>query len=218
MNFYSLEYSASNLIGNGDCQARCLSNDDIVRSFIRQPFPIVPEILQFELRFKAELTNCLSQYAIASGGLLIDERFKKILESYVLMKHKFYSVVLFDQTGVINGNYFWMQIKESFTDEIDYVNSDFYETNLATRGPQINFSSFSDYEAQRNQKGWEWNSKAKEIVIIPNSKLLNMDLFTLWPFDNRICISEKLKNSLQQNKITGIEIKKYEKIRFFGQT
>jgi hypothetical protein len=211
--FYSLSYSSNNFIGNGDTQVHCLFNLDIQMAFTKTKFPIINDVLKFDLNKKAKITNCLSQRGIASGGLLIDEKIKNILTtSYKLIEHKFYDAEIVGKK--VDAKYFWFQCDEDLTNEIDYSNSSFYETMYSCEEGEIKLESFEHYKTLKEEKGIFWGVVVNKIILKPNSKLREYDLFRIFPFENVICISEKLKMKFENEKITGVEIKNYDNIHF----
>lgn len=215
MKLYSLKNDVGYLIGDGDQQVRCLLNRDDSRSFIQNDFPEFDRVLRFELHNKAELTNCVSQGGLASSGVLIDGKVKGIFDEHNLITHKYYPVEIIEENGtLITNDYYWIQLRQDLTGDIDYNNSIFSEINIASRIGEIKLESFNDYKSQREEKGWKWDAEAKELHLRMDSDVNKLDLFQLFPFDLTICISERLRNSLIDNNVSGFEINPYEKVLF----
>ncbi|GAA0876011.1 hypothetical protein GCM10009118_24210 [Wandonia haliotis] len=211
MNLYTLGYSAKYMIGNGDSQVFCPMAKDEIKSFTNG-YPDIKTPLIFELHKKAKLTNCLSQGAIASGGLLIDDKTKDLLADFILIKHKFYPTEIIGKKNEIIKNYYWLQIEEDLTGEIDYEKSIFYETNGVSNIGEIKIDSYQWYQKQKAEKGWKFGLNAKLIVLKSDSKLINYDLFRLFPFEYKLIMSERLKSAIVENKLTGFDTEKYNKV------
>lgn len=213
MKLYSLDYSANYMVGNSDFQAFGMFTGEVKKSFLGGKYPKINKPLKFELHKRAKLTNCLSQGAISSGGLLIDEKVKSVFDSFHIMKHQYYPAEIIGKKGEII-NYYWLQLEENLTSEIDFDASIFYELILATKGDKVKISSLTDYEEKKVENGWEWRAKAEQIMLQKDTKLKGYDLFRLFPFDNTLCISKRLKEAIEQHKLTGFEIEEYNKIKF----
>lgn len=211
---YKLSYSTKNLIGNGDQQTLCLSKREIIKSF-SYGFPDDEIVLNFELHQKAKLTNCLSNGSISSGlGLLIDLKTRELFANFQLCTHKFYKTEIKGKKDNEIKNYFWLHLSENFTNDIDYTQSVFYETNGISRINELKIDSFSFYEKEKNDKGWRFDLEPKIIIFKNESKIKNLDMFRIPPFESGILISERLKEMIIEKKLTGFEIKEYNNIFF----
>lgn len=211
MRLFILNYRVRNMVGD-DFQLHCQTGSLITKSFNEIPFPLLDMPLRYKLNKGAKLTNCLSQGAIISPGLIVDDKIKSILDSYKLMAHKYYKIELMDELSTFNLSYYWIQLNESLFNEIDYVKSKFVEYHLAEKIGDVKINSYSDYLELRKTKGWRCSIDAKEIRLKFNSPLVDWDLFVLRPFSNEIFISKRLKDAFELNGITGIDIIDNDKV------
>lgn len=213
MKLYSLHFDAEYLLGNGEPQVIALSDDILLKSFTKG-FPEVTEPIRYKLHKRAVVTNCLSQRSIISAGFLIDGKVKALFDTFRLIEHQYYPVEITGKNSQPIEDYHWLKVEEDLTEEIDYKTSIFYETNGISKVGEIKIDSYNFYTQQKAEKGWRFDMEAKEIKLRSNSKLIDYDLFRLFPFESKVLISEPLKNAIEQINLTGFIIEEYNKIKF----
>lgn len=176
----------------------------------------VPDLDGFIMQPQAKLTDFLSN-SITKPGFFVSKKVKSIFENHNLMPHRFYPAVVTLRKKSIP-NYFWAHMIADFTEFIDYANSCFFiYKHYHLDDGDINISSLDDYFAKRTQLRNDnpninitiW---AKKIWLKPSFFAKELDIFKIGLFDSNFYISQKLRNSLIDNKITGCDIQLTDKI------
>lgn len=208
MKYFSIETSTQFYIGD-DTQLFGLHNNEINKLFIGKSFPELEKgTLKFELNRKAQLTNFLSQSNIASSGFIVDDIVKSLFEKFNIMRHKYYPVSIFKENNdsQIDVNYYWMQLNEDLTTEIDFKNSIFSETMFSCEEGNIQLNSFEHFKKLKESKGIFWGVEAAKIQLIEGSKLYKHDMVCFHPFSNKILVSKRLEQAIRDAKISGIDL------------
>jgi hypothetical protein len=161
--------------------------------------------LKLELKKKAILTDVLSDATINASGFLINEKLKNILESFKLIRHKFYLASV--KAKAENFDFYWLHLSEpEITKSLDYQNSTFFRTEYTFREEPIELHSLEDYNKIKSQDNDASFGVELDKIVVSNSFDKELDMFTFLPFDSNIYISEKLKHALLKNNITGFRI------------
>lgn len=186
------------------------SNSVYALSRAVEKFPdFLPNLDYLIVHGKANLTDLLSTSPI-SGGFLISERFKQLLEKFNLAPHKFYPARVSYKKEF--HDYYWLHIICNFPDSVDYKKSTFftyhnYNHNLGN----ITINSKQDF-IQKKQK-IKQDNPGKTITLWSQKIILNsnfnqdIDLFEIGTFDSNYYISGRIKSAIEFEKITGCEIR-----------
>lgn len=168
-----------------------------------------PNLDYLVLAGKAKPTDLLS-VAVLSGGLLVSEKFKSLLEKFSLPTHKFYPANVKTRKGMLQ--YYWMHIICNLSKEVNFPKTRFF-VHLFYR-TALGYAEVSSYEDYVNQqKDLVKNNPGKTIALsanditIPASSLNGLDLFRIGTFNTNLFISEALQKAMINEKITGCEIK-----------
>ncbi|MBD0401553.1 hypothetical protein [Flammeovirga sp. EKP202] len=137
------------------------------------------------------------------------------MTKFNLPKHAFFEATLLKYDSDVKENYFLFHLQESHSTSIDFTKSSFSTLKI----PPWELPNW-DYE----KTPFEINShddlviKDKELEsfkkIVPDRLTLanhfdqSLDLFTLTYLQGKILISERLKEALEINKISGVQITK----------
>jgi hypothetical protein len=167
-----------------------------------------PDLNYFVVQAKAKLTDLLSTAPI-TGGFLISDNLKSILEYYNLPLHKFFLASISYRKGFYN--FHWLHLVSNLTEFIDYPNSIFfvyqnYRHNLG----YVEIKSEEDYTLKKDKLKKDnpdktitiWIEKIKFLADFKN----DLDLFKIGIFDNNWYITERLRNAIFAANITGCEI------------
>ncbi len=215
MTFYLLTASTDdNVIGASYPQCKGMpSGEGLTKDWFDMPdsmtklnnrtFPKIEPDLRFELEEDSILTDLVSPSNISARGLLLSKRAKMVLQVFPMMPHKFYSAQL-KHSGVIY-EYFWLHpVRESF-DSIDFSNSQFHLANLAmVKIRDLHISSQADYiqvKAENRMK----HVRADKLTLFSNSEERKHHVTMFPPLHSKILISQELKNSIQENNLTGFD-------------
>lgn len=226
MKYYILKHSNnSKIIGKEFPQVhKMTSNYDyeaknsvhaLSRYFNKFP-DFVPNLESFVLHPKAIITDIISAAVIGGCGFLISERFKEILSSFVLPLHKFFKAKLIHNNKLYN-DYFWLHINSDYTSFVDFPNSEFCtcESFSFKTADKINIFSKEDFIIKRKNV-----QKSNEFLDIEATKLKmnlsfideNLDLFKISQFDSDFYVSDFLRENIEKEMISGIDIIKNDKL------
>jgi hypothetical protein len=179
-------------------------------SRLYKSFPeYVPNLDHFVLHNKAKLTDLLS-VSVISGGFLISNKLKEIIDQFTIVPHKFYPAKVMHKKSM-HDNYFWMHIVSDMTDCINYGNTKFFiYYNYGHKLGNIEISSKDEYNEMRTKI--KQDNPEKNITIwadkiyLSDSFNRNLDLFKISTFNSDYFISKNLKDKIVEKKITGCDI------------
>lgn len=174
----------------------------------------VPDLDYYELNKDAKLTDLMSGGVPAgvSGGVVkgfvVNEKLKNIFQMYNLDSYYFYPAVV-KEKKVFHRNYYLMHVVSDQSDYIDFNKSEFYKQKFVTNLGDVKVMSKSDYD-EKTKEFW----KESMVISIEPTKLVlsnefdkKLDLFVAGLANFDVIISERLREHLLNEKITGIEIK-----------
>jgi hypothetical protein len=176
-----------------------------------------PDLDSFIMHGYAKPTDMVSN-AITKPGFFIDKKVKSIFEKYNLIPHRFYPAKVIHKKKLLD-NYFWVHMMADFTDCIDYPNSSFFIRRkfFTDTGDEIKIESLEDYFEKRKQLKLDnpetyVTINAKRICWYPAFFNKKLDFFEIGPFDANFYISQRLRDALVENKITGCNIQPTDRI------
>lgn len=163
----------------------------------------LPNLDFFIVHKKSIMTDVMS-CSFISKGFLVSEKFKLILESFDLPKHKFFPAVL-KKNEIKYFNYYWFFFEGDLTNNFIYEKSTFFLVD--SFGEKVNINIDSPEKLLETYKNISSLLKIRSSNLVLK-KQIELDIFHLNLADSRIIISDKLLNSLVKNKITGLSYKK----------
>jgi hypothetical protein len=172
-------------------------------------FPaFVPNLNYYELETAAKLTDLLSGGIPpgANGGLvdgfIINKKLRNIFQQHITCKCQYYPTCIKVKNNFYD-DYFFMHVVSDLPDYIDYEKTPFFIKEYGDDLGSVKVNSKTEYESFNKQlEGMKFLSSNK-----PNLKkeiIGQYDLFVETHFKYSFYISEKLKNTLLEAKITGI--------------
>lgn len=173
----------------------------------------------FILNNSAKITDAISTNVINSNdGILISDRFKNLLEeNFLLCSHAYYPATVMHKNKAYT-NYFFLHLKP-FLDQrhiIEYADipsSLFYIGNLiGSKIHEVTFKTIEEIQETRQKVFNENSNLVYSGYLTFNNQLSNIDLFVIHFCDYNLYISERLKNKLNSEKITGLSIINTNKI------
>lgn len=190
-------------------QAACTTIVQAQMITSRQLYDLKPR-LKFELEKRAKLTDFLHTLQ-SVRPVLMSCKVKNIIEECKIIRHQYFDAKVLDQKG--NEHlYFWLHLSDpEMIKNVDYNKSSFYIEEVWTRKGDVKLKSYEDYQNAISKLDVAELLSADKIVLSDKFDRA-LDLFTLLPLDNKIYISEKLKNKLEAADVTGIKIIKTDKI------
>ncbi|MCR6639841.1 MAG: hypothetical protein NVV82_12900 [Sporocytophaga sp.] len=171
--------------------------------------PFVPELDSFVVRKRTKITDLQSNAFIGGRGLFLSEKFKSLLSDFNLPKHKFFksTVIKDDDTHT----YYWFHLIES-----DYRGKVVFEKTKFSNWKDLKLDNYQDYLDFSENEDKYGQLKANKVTL-GNTFDKSLDLFMISAFDQNLYISQKLKDKIIEEKLTGIEIKSSEgKLCFEG--
>lgn len=165
----------------------------------------MPDLNYFEIHPRAPFTDVVSSGL--SFGMIISQRLKTLLQDYNLVETRYYPVKLRRGTQE-NREYYWMHPFSSFLEYVDFKRTKFFVESFGKRGIDLEISTAEELHKLRGHYIDQHKFvKAHTVYLIPDFGKLGLDLF-LTELTLSILISESLKATLIQEKITGMEISK----------
>lgn len=161
-----------------------------------------------ELNKGAKLTDLMSS-SLSGNGFLMSEKLKNIIEESNIKDYQFFDVKLFDKDKEIKG-YYYFHSTSCLREFIDYPKSKFYIGDIIkTYIRDLDFvpTSFDDLEKLQKRLPY-----AKELVCVKqfylkNNFPFNLDLFSFRTYNFSFFINSNLKEKLEENQISGLNIK-----------
>ncbi len=215
MNYYELSYSTDlNLTGeipqvsNVEITGSNESVDNLMTYFKHPDFE---PVLKGRKRLKAQFTDLMSCTGLSTGkGLLVNEKFYKLANQYQLPGCKDYLFDIFDAFWGNNTQYHYLHIIncKEIAGFIDFTRSTFY---IKKNDDEKEFIKILDWD------NW-WNSNLLQVE--KDGRIINVEQLFInqieiqfpgilrMPFSAAILISQKLKDELDKNKISGTSFKK----------
>jgi len=169
-------------------------------------FPeFIPDLNYFEIHRRAPFTDVVSSGL--SFGMIISQKLKTLLQDYNLVETRYYPMQL-RRGAEENKEYYWMHPISSFIEFVDFKRTKFFVDTFGKRGMDLEISTAEELHELRGHY-IEQNKfvKAQTVYLIHDFEKLGLDLF-LTDLTLRILISESLKATIIQEKITGVEISK----------
>lgn len=115
------------------------------------------------------------------------------------------------QLKVNNGyeEYNWLQLLNFEIDKyIDFDKSNlFVEDAFSKLRKELNITSSKEYNDILKELGDTEFIKSNRLILNNDFKSMSLDLFFIIDFLNSVIISERLKEEILKNNITGVEIK-----------
>jgi hypothetical protein len=144
------------------------------------------------------LTDIISAGYIGGRGLLISERFKKLLQKFRLTNHIFFpAYVMKDE---VKHRYFWLHLVGS-----DYRKYLVFTKTKFSNWPRLKLKNYEAYNTFDKEED-KFGLLRAGFVTLNNKFDRSFDLFMISAFDQNIYASQKLVDAIIEKKLTGIEI------------
>ena len=168
----------------------------------RKDFPgKMPDLNIFKFNAAVKITDVLScSYLPQTVGLIVNDKVKRIIENHSIQKTRSFEMVITTDNRKETHMYSLLYVLEA-PELVDFAASEFYHTNFFGNKVygKVNVSSAEEF--------YKAYSEVETGIVTPYTLKLNNvpDLFRL-PWQVSPFISESLKDQLDQNEITGLEI------------
>jgi hypothetical protein len=141
----------------------------------------------------------MSNVYIGGRGLFLSDRFKAILSDFNLPNHRFFrSTVIKDNVPY---TYYWFHLIQS-----DYRKNVVFPRTTFSNWRNLRLNNYEDY-LEFASKDDKFGQLRAETVTLDKIFDKTLDLFMISAFDQALYISERLKDRIIKENITGIEVK-----------
>lgn len=175
-------------------------------------FPEHTPDIRFKLKPGAKLTDLLTDAAIGGNGLLLSNKFRELIEKFVMAEHKFYPAQI-EAYGSIH-EYYWLHLVwPEGVSYVDYAETKFNVIRFNKIIEPIEIRSYDDLKEKGIALGRSLMIYAKEIVM----RLPTFDVFPK-PINGGVIITEKVKYQIELSNLTGVLIKSDSGVLIVGQS
>jgi hypothetical protein len=173
----------------------------------RTSFPdYIPDLDGIKLSGSAKLTDFVS-HGFKSCSFIVSEKAKSILEKYKLCMHRFYPLGLYKRNKKYDYFLFW--IISDYSDFVDYEKSTFMEYNISSdkKFGAVSVRSKEELLQKKEIVKEKTDDLLQTIwgdnIVMNRSFGSELDFFEITIIDGSTYISERLKNDIEYNGLTG---------------
>jgi len=168
---------------------------------------------KFKADHNAKITDLMSSLFFASQGFFVSNKFNEILKSLITSNIRAYGATVFFHESPLD--YYFLDFTRT-SDIVDFNRSTFVADHSApamrSGGEKVSVLSFEDYKEKgrllRKEQGFAFE-------LIPVTLALNYPSDMLqFPFSGLKYVSEKLRQKIEEEKLTGIVFEETD-IEFF---
>lgn len=171
----------------------------------------VPELNHFVLHYNSRLSDLVSNnFVIVSSGLFISEKCHQILDPFTV-NGNFHSMTIFRKETAHPYSFLWYEYGAK--SKIDFKKSTFVEHNdiIEKTGEIIPVEDFEDYKAKFRKLYDEKEEKGEVGWGLRPTILKINEYFDMTPaFGIGLICNEKVKNAIEENKLTGFIFEQLE--------
>ena len=216
LTFYELETSVDlKVIGTypqGDGMIKgynfdSLTSVDNFAEFKGRACDFIPD-LRYKLNSKARPTDFLSGCLGAGGDLVVSERIHTLLAKYVLGPHQVFEASVESQKKPL-GRFCRLHFLYTLEPEIEFKESIFMYGGKLLESID-SYDAYKSFREVRDPLGLTRTQK----TVVSREKFGHFDLFVIGFFDQKVYVSERLKEELRDHDVTGITLKSTRHIIF----
>lgn len=212
--YYRVENRTDRTVGN--VASQILFDDIKEASRISLDFVDVP-VLRAKLDRRAKVTDVMSAGTISATGLLVNKKVREIFNQHNLMSHKYYPVEIEAKGDILHYDFFQPFDEMNYNNYIDFEKTLFkwFSFTEEIENTPVKLKSYKEYLDKRHTQG-VCNTIAIENLVLTNKFSKDLDVFTFSPIMgvDDFFISERLKNALEANNVSGIEYHPVTNIHF----
>ena len=210
--YYRVENRVDATVGNICGQIKFHNVEDSYK--IHNDFVDIP-VLKAKLERRAKITDVLSDNTIVATGITVNKKVREIFDNHHLMEHKYYPIEVEAKGNLLYYDFLHVYDEKNINNYIDFNKSSFVRSGLTIERSPITLKSYEDYLSKKGEYGVCNGIKIVEIVLTDKFDK-NLDMFTFSPLGGglHLYISERLKNALEANNVSGIEYHPVSRIRF----
>lgn len=220
MKYYSIESSQNRKILGKIPQVKefihhcdVWEDPNFIDRFVFKKIEIQPILSNVVLHSKAKRTDLIDTFGDIgfAHSYLISNKLKEIIEKFNCFGFQFFKTYVIHENEKIKD--YWVINKYDFAyNFIDFKKTIFFKKNSLNRDviEEINFTSLDDFLLKIVDLKYPITIATSNIFFNEN---MNLDLFSLRFYENgghKGIVSERLKNEIEKEGITGIEFKPLE--------
>ena len=221
MKYYSIENSLNEKVMGKIPQIKEFihhcnvdSDPNSIDKFVFEKIKIQPILSNIVLYANAKQTDFINTYGHVGFGFgnLFSDKFKLILEEFNHYGFQFFKTYIIQNNQKIE-NYWQSNIFDFPFDCVDYKNTTYLlknrDINRNVITEIINFNNVDEFKSFVNEVRYPKMISFKDIYF---NETMNLDFFTLRYTEggNKGIVSNRLKEELEKNEITGIEFRPIE--------
>lgn len=203
--YYIVENSTDRTVGNVASQ---VTFDDIKEAGrILHDF-LDLSVLNAKLDRRAKVTDVMSDVTIPAVGLLVNKKVREIFDQHNLMSHKYYPVEIEAKGDILHYEFLQIFDEKNLNEYINFEKSSFkwFSFTEEIENSPVKLKSYKEYLDKRSTQGI-FNTIAVVDLVLTNKFSKDLDVFTFSPImgGGEFFISERLKDALEANNISGIK-------------
>ncbi len=167
-----------------------------------------PDLNSIVIGNKTKTTSLISCSLGPGCDIIVSHKFKAILESFTTSHIQFFDCTLHQNKASFE--YYWIHFIFSLERLVDYENSLFFHPDIAINPHISNIKNYNNFIEFYNTIDTFGNITSKKIIL--NTKPI--DFFIIGRFNQKIYVSEKLKNKIIETGLTGMEFSNTNDINF----
>ncbi|MGB4771931.1 MAG: hypothetical protein WBP58_10750 [Chitinophagaceae bacterium] len=165
----------------------------------------IPNLNYFIIDKSAILTDFVSTALIASAGFLVNNRVRKLLDSYSIKNHVYYDATIKFKNSLLN-NYSWLHFTSSDDDLIDFEKSSFILTEPL---PFFRTQVIEICEKSKSEI-FEIRKREHTLALFPNQLVFTsnskQDFYSFSFLRQKHYITENIFSSIMTEEISGVDI------------
>jgi hypothetical protein len=186
---------------------------DFIASYVEDIPNISKPIKVLNLKKKTKLTDFISSVMFVNG-FIVSRRLREILDQFYIKKTKYFPLSIVHGNDVIK-TFNFLYIASDYSSNIDFERTVFcVRDSIKNKDVKLkNIFEFKEYCKKIYEEDY-FSEIYTEKIYVNNVSDLNVDVLCFGVFDFNYYISQKLKDRLEKENITGFEINKYIEISF----
>ncbi|MBL0077776.1 MAG: hypothetical protein KBA13_11620 [Chitinophagales bacterium] len=156
------------------------------------------------------LTDFISSGFIGITNAIFTDRVVQLLKNFNTLNTQIVNIKILYK-NLIYDNYKIVHFTESLLPKVNFDKSEFY--NSMTLDP-ILIKNYDDFITKRNDLVKKYEQPFLQKIIIDKKHIEGLDYFTIGDSSFDLIVSERLKQALISNKITGVDFKEITDIIF----
>lgn len=163
------------------------------------------DLTKFKTHNKTKMTDSMSTRFFSTDGFFISNKLSKLLNGFNLENNQLLDCVITNNDQ--KHNYYLLSFLDA-KDIFDYKKSTFgivSDLDKIDKDVELKFNNFEELKNKKKELYFETNGESR-VAPLKITLTKKIDLFKS-SLDKSILVSERLKNDIEKNKITGFDFK-----------